>query len=72
MFRSFAIDLGLDVATFDTAYKSPATLERIRTDIAGGLALGVQGTPTLFLDGKWVQPRTIGELTAAVDAAAPA
>lgn len=70
LFRSFAIDLGLDMATFDTAYNSPATLERIRTDIADGLALGVQGTPTFFLDGKRLQPRTISELTTAVDAAA--
>jgi protein-disulfide isomerase len=72
LFRSFAIDLGVDMATFDTAYNSPATLERIRTDIADGLALGVQGTPTFFLDGKRLQPRTISELTTAVDAAASA
>ena len=29
LFRSFAVDLDLDMAAFDTVYNSPATLERI-------------------------------------------
>ena len=72
LFRTFAVDLGLDMAAFDTAYNSPATLERIRADVADGLSLGVQGTPTFFLDGKRLQPSTIDELTAAVNEAASA
>ncbi|WP_156528147.1 DsbA family protein, partial [Gordonia sp. 852002-50395_SCH5434458] len=51
-------------------YNSPATLERIRADVADGLALGVQGTPTFFLDENRLQPNTIDDLTAAVRAAA--
>ncbi|WP_431818075.1 DsbA family protein [Gordonia jacobaea] len=72
LFRGFAVDLGLDMAAFDAAYNSPATLERIRADVADGLSLGVQGTPTFFLDGKRLQPSTIDELTAAVEEAASA
>ena len=57
---------------FDDAYNSAATLERIRADVADGLSLGVQGTPTFFLDGKRLQPSTIDELTTAVKEAAVA
>jgi len=48
----YATELGLDVALFDTDRASAAVLERIRRDIASGLASGqVLGTPTLFIDG---------------------
>ncbi len=57
-------------APVDTAYHSPATLERIRADVADGLALGVQGTPTFFLDGQRLQPETIDDLTQALHRAA--
>ncbi len=72
LFRGFAADLGLDMTTFDTAYNSAATLERIRADVTDGLALGVQGTPTFFLEGKRLRPSTIDELTTAVHEAASA
>ena len=72
LFRGFAADLGLDMTTFDTAYNSAATLERIRADVTDGLALGVQGTPTFFLEGKRLRPSTIDELTTAVHQAASA
>ena len=48
----YAAELGLDVARFDTDRASSAVLERIRRDVASGLASGqVLGTPTLFIDG---------------------
>jgi protein-disulfide isomerase len=48
----YATELGLDVALFDTDRASAAVLERIRRDVASGLASGqVLGTPTLFIDG---------------------
>jgi protein-disulfide isomerase len=48
----YAAELGLDVTPFDAARASAAVLERIRRDVASGLASGqVLGTPTLFIDG---------------------
>jgi protein-disulfide isomerase len=48
----YAAQLGLDVVLFDTDRASPAVRERIRRDVASGLASGqVLGTPTLFIDG---------------------
>lgn len=52
LFRTFARDLGLDMEAYDAAVASEATKEVIRQDINDGKALGVQGTPTFFLNGK--------------------
>ena len=69
VFRGFAVDLGLDMPTYDAAYKDPATVKRIRKDVADGQALGVQGTPTFVLNGKKLEPRSYADLTNALDAA---
>ncbi|MCW3767328.1 MULTISPECIES: thioredoxin domain-containing protein [Paenarthrobacter] len=52
LFRTFAQELGLDLAAYDTAVADDKTKERIRKDIADGTALGVKGTPTFFLNGE--------------------
>lgn len=67
VFRGFAQELGLDMAAFDAAYADPATAARIQLDVDDGVALGVQGTPTFFLDGHRLQPRSYDDLAAAVD-----
>lgn len=69
VFRGFAQQLGLDMNAFDATYNDPATSERIQLDIADGTALGVQGTPTFFLDGERIQPRSYEDLTTALDQA---
>lgn len=52
LFRSYAGDMGLDLALFDAAVADPQTEERVLADIADGKALGVSGTPTFFLNGE--------------------
>lgn len=52
LFRTFAKELGLDLAAFDAAVADEKTKQRIRTDIADGTALGVTSTPTFFLNGE--------------------
>ncbi|MFC7449623.1 DsbA family protein [Rhodococcus daqingensis] len=69
VFRGFAADLGLDMAAFDAAYADPATAARVAADVADGKALGVQGTPSFFLDGQRLEPNTLQDLTDALDAA---
>lgn len=68
-FRGFAAELGLDMAAFDAAYNDPATLDRVNVDVADGKALGVQGTPTFFLDGTEVEFRSYDDLKTAVEQA---
>ena len=69
VFRGFAQQLGLDMEAFDATYNDPATLERIQLDIADGAALGVQGTPTFFINDERIQPRSYDDLTTALDQA---
>lgn len=68
-FRGFAKDLGLDLAAWGKAYNDPATLERIKRDVADGEALGVSGTPTFFLNGEKLEPESAQDLIASIDAA---
>ena len=67
VFRGFAEELGLDMAAYDDAVKSPETQARIDLDVADGQALGVQGTPTFFLNGERFEPQSVADLTRALD-----
>lgn len=69
LFRTFAQELGLDLAAYDQAVADPATRERIETDIADGTALGVSGTPTFFLNGQKISPASLEEFKALIEAA---
>lgn len=69
LFRSYAEDLDLDMEAFDAAYDDPATLARIREDQADGRALGVDSTPTLFLNGERLEPESVDDLVSAIDTA---
>jgi protein-disulfide isomerase len=69
VFREFATELGLDMTAFDAAYADPATLERIRLDQRDGQELGVQGTPTFFVNGEQVRLRSPDDLRNAIEQA---
>lgn len=67
-FVGFARDLGLDVARFEAALDDPAVRERVLSDFRDGIDLGVQGTPTFFVNGQQLQgPPTYEALKAAID-----
>lgn len=69
LFRTLAQDLGLDMAEYDEAVADPATLERVLQDRDEGLALGVEGTPTFFLDGEKVEVTSTDDFVELIDAA---
>jgi protein-disulfide isomerase len=50
LFVEFARELGLDDAQFVADVNDPKTAERIAKDQQDGVGLGVQGTPTIFLN----------------------
>ncbi|MGE0456011.1 MAG: thioredoxin domain-containing protein [Vicinamibacteria bacterium] len=58
--------LGLDASAFSACLASPATLERVKADIAEAVKAGVQATPTVFINGRRA-PR-INEFVQMVDA----
>ena len=68
-FRSYAQDLGLDMAKWDTDYASDATKARIQADIDDGKAMGVTSTPTFFVNGQRLEPQSYDDLTTALDQA---
>ena len=69
VFRGFAEGMGLDMADYDAAVGDPTTLERVLRDREDGLALGVEGTPTFFLNGEKVEAQITDEFIELIDAA---
>lgn len=63
---------GLDAKRFRTDMEDPALLERILEDFREGLASGVNGTPTFYLDGRRVDAGAVEELYERIAAAATA
>lgn len=55
IFTGYAKELGLDMAKFATDLKSKATKDRVAADYANGSAIGVNHTPTFFLNGVEIQ-----------------
>lgn len=69
LFRTFAERLGLDLVAFDAAVADPATTERVQADFDAGRDLGVQGTPTIFVNDVQVELRSEADLRNALEAA---
>jgi protein-disulfide isomerase len=63
----WAKDLGLDADLFDRCAKSHIKRKEILADYDEGVAKGVQGTPTFFVNGEQVNS-TMEDLSAAIDA----
>ncbi|KGN32134.1 DSBA oxidoreductase [Knoellia sinensis KCTC 19936] len=68
VFRGFAQELGLDMAAYDKAVADPATTERVERDRKDGLDLGVNGTPTFFLNGTQIEPTSVQDFHDKIDA----
>ena len=66
--RDHAKALGLNIAMFDRDLASRALLRDVRMDAAAGEAIGVNGTPTAFLNGRLLEGGDEDEIVAAVDA----
>lgn len=52
VFRDYAEQLGLNMSAYDAAVSDPMTEERVRSDFEEGRTLGVDSTPTFFVDGE--------------------
>jgi len=66
VFRGYAEDLGLDMEQYDHAVGDPSTEARVQQDFDAGMALGVEATPTIFLDDDPVELSTPDALRRAV------
>jgi len=69
LFRTYAEELGLDMAQYDADVADPTTVERVQSDFAAGRELGVEGTPTIFVNDEKILLEKPEDITAALDAA---
>jgi protein-disulfide isomerase len=49
-----AQDLGLNTETFKSCFENKKYLQKIQKDYGGGQSIGVNGTPTFFINGKQI------------------
>lgn len=52
--KTYAQELGLDLAKFDACVADPKTMERIKQDIDMAYAVGIYGTPKTYINGRLV------------------
>ncbi|BDI21257.1 thioredoxin domain-containing protein [Herbiconiux sp. L3-i23] len=69
VFRTYAQELGLDMTDYDAAVADPDTQARVQSDFADGIELGVEGTPSFFLNGERLEPESAQDFVDAIDAA---
>jgi protein-disulfide isomerase len=69
LFRTYAEELGLDMAQYDADVASPEVAARVQKDVDDGTRLGVSGTPSFYLNGEPLTPSTTDEFTQAIDEA---
>lgn len=63
---AIALKVGLDQAPFDTCLVDPAKATAIQAEQAAGTALGITGTPAIFVDDKLRTLTTYADLSAAI------
>jgi protein-disulfide isomerase len=65
--RKKAEAIGLDIKKFDADMASPETEKAVRADLELGKTVDVQGTPTMFINGKRVMNRSLEGMKTMVD-----
>jgi protein-disulfide isomerase len=66
--KQYASEVGLDRARFDAALDSGKFAEKVQRDVIDGDKLGINGTPTLYINGKRVSDRSYEGLKATLEA----
>ncbi len=70
LFDSVAKRLGLDQVKFDQCLADPSMLSAVQASTNQGKQLGIQGTPTLFINGKqYTGGLDLSSISSAIDAA---
>ena len=67
--KEYATQLGLDRKKFDAALDSGRFSSKVKRDMADGDKIGVDSTPSVFINGKRARERTPEALKAAIEAA---
>lgn len=69
--RGYAEEIGLDMVQFDNDYKDPATLSFITDQLKEAEAIGVNSTPSFYINGEKLEqpPRSAADLIEAIEKA---
>lgn len=67
--KQYASQLGLDRKKFDGALDSGKFTDRVKRDLADGDKIGVDSTPTVFINGRRAREKTREALKTAIEAA---
>jgi len=67
LLTQFAQELGLDVKQFNTDRNSPEISSLINRDLREGSRIGVRGTPTIFVNSKRLEQRSIEAFSTAIE-----
>jgi len=65
--EEIAIELKLDMEKFQADINLPDIQRIINRDIQNGKDIGVAGTPTIFINGKQINPRTFDDFTTKIE-----
>jgi len=66
--RQYASELGLDRARFDASLDSGKFAEKVQRDVMDGHKLGINGTPTIYINGKRVADNSYESVKSAIEA----
>jgi len=66
--RQYASELGLDRARFDASLDSGKFSEKVQRDVMDGHKLGINGTPTIYINGKRVSDNSYENVKSAIEA----
>jgi len=66
LIRTIALGLGFDVKEFELKMRDPEIQARIQQDTRDGSQAGVRGTPTIFVNGKRLNDRSLKGFQTAV------
>ena len=65
--RQYATELGLDRARFDASLDSGKFAEKVQRDVMDGHKLGINGTPTIYINGKRVSDNSYEAVKSAIE-----
>ena len=66
-FEQFALDLGLDLKKFEADRKSRDLADLVNADLQEGSRAGVRGTPSIFINGRRLNQRSLAGFSAMID-----
>ena len=67
-FVAFATELGLDMTRFNKDRNSPQAVNHVNQDLRLAQAVGVRGTPTVFINGLLMENRSVQGASQMIDA----